>query len=106
MLPSCWRSQQLAKAAWDAGYFDAKVFEVQAPVLGEDDKPTGDTRTVSRDQGLRETTLEGLGQLKTIGEDRSHTADNAWTVDSVHDKIADHFADLQPVVDGFSVPAQ
>ncbi len=71
------RSQQLAKAAWDAGYFDAEVFEVQAPVLGEDGKPTGDTRTVSRDQGLRETTLEGLGQLKTIGEDRSHTAGNS-----------------------------
>ncbi len=34
------------------------------------------------------------------------TADDAWTVDGVHDKIAGHFADLKPVVDGFSVPAQ
>ncbi len=34
------------------------------------------------------------------------TADESWTVDGVHDKIAGHFADLKPVVDGFSVPAQ
>lgn len=71
------RSQQLAKAAWDAGHFDAEVIEVQAPVLGEDGKPTGDTRLVNRDQGLRDTTLEGLSQLKTVGEDRSHTAGNS-----------------------------
>ncbi len=34
------------------------------------------------------------------------TADDCWTVDGVHDKIAGHFAGLKPVVDGFSVPAQ
>lgn len=33
-------------------------------------------------------------------------SEQAWTVDAVHDRISGHFADLQPVVDGFSVPPQ
>ena len=37
---------------------------VEAPVLGDDGAPTGETRTVDRDQGLRETTAEGLAGLK------------------------------------------
>ncbi len=34
-----------------------QVIDVEAPVLGEDGNPSGDTKTVSRDQGMRETTM-------------------------------------------------
>lgn len=70
-------SQRRARAAWDAGHFDREVFSVEAPILGEDGKPTGETRTVSRDQGLRDTTLEGLASLKPVLEGDIHTAGNA-----------------------------
>ncbi len=69
------RSQQLAAAAWEAGRFESQVVPVTVPVLGDDNKPTGDTVTISRDEGLRETTLEKLASLKPVArEDGVHTA--------------------------------
>ena len=69
------RSQRLAAEAWAEGRFDREIVPVTAPVLGEDGQPTGETRVVSRDQGLRETTVEGLARLKPVmGEDGMHTA--------------------------------
>lgn len=59
-------SQRRAKVAWDEGRFDREVVGIEAPVLGEDGQPTGATRLVSRDQGLRDTTLAGLAQLKPL----------------------------------------
>jgi acetyl-CoA C-acetyltransferase len=70
-------SQQRAAQAWAEGRFDREVFAVEAPVLGEDGKPTGETRTVNRDQGLRETTREGLAELKPVMEGNIHTAGNS-----------------------------
>ncbi len=70
-------SQQKAKVAWDEGRFDREVFAVNAPVLGEDGAATGDTKVVNRDQGLRDTTLEGLGQLKPVIEGGIHTPGNS-----------------------------
>ncbi|EOD61425.1 steroid 3-ketoacyl-CoA thiolase [Amycolatopsis vancoresmycina] len=66
-------SQQKAAAAWEAGHFDREVVPVKAPVLS-DGEPTGETRLVARDQGLRETTVEGLARLKPVVEDGIHTA--------------------------------
>jgi acetyl-CoA C-acetyltransferase len=44
-------------------------------VLDADGKPTGEARRVERDEGVRETTLEGLAGLKPTGrEDGVHTA--------------------------------
>ena len=69
------RSQQLAAQAWADGRFEGQITPVQAPILGEDGKPTGDTTTVSRDEGLRETTIEKLANLKAVArEDGVHTA--------------------------------
>lgn len=68
------RSQQLANAAWTAGHFDREVAPVVAPVLGEDGAPTGEKRTVARDEGLRETSLEKLASLKAVEENGVHTA--------------------------------
>ncbi len=68
------RSQQLAKAAQDAGRFDREIFAVEAPVLDEEGKPTGEVQVVTQDQGIRDTNLEALANLKTVLEDGFHTA--------------------------------
>ena len=72
-----YNSQLRAKQAWAEGRFDREVFQVEAPIMGEDGNPTGETRTVSRDQGLRETTMEALAGLKPVMEDTIHTAGNS-----------------------------
>ncbi len=59
-------SQRRAAAAWSEGRYDQQIVEIDAPDLGEDGKPTGSTHHVSRDGGLRETTLEGLAGLKAV----------------------------------------
>ncbi len=68
------RSQQNAARAWAAGYFDREVIGVKAPVLDAEREPTGETATVDRDQGLRETTAEGLARLKPVLDGGLHTA--------------------------------
>ncbi len=67
-------SQQKAKAASDAGHFAAEIFAVKAPVLDAEGKPTGETRVVEVDQGIRDTSMEGLAQLKPVLPDGIHTA--------------------------------
>ena len=47
---------------------------IKAPVLDADRQPTGETRTVDRDQGLRETSIEALARLRPVLEDGVHTA--------------------------------
>ncbi len=68
------RSQQLARAAQEAGHFDREIFAVEAPVLDEEGKPTGEVQVVTQDQGIRDTNLEALANLKTVLEDGYHTA--------------------------------
>jgi acetyl-CoA C-acetyltransferase len=70
-------SQQKAARARDEGRFEREIWPVEAPVLGDDGSPTGDTRKVTRDQGIRASTLEGLAQLKPIVEGGIHTAGNS-----------------------------
>jgi acetyl-CoA C-acetyltransferase len=67
-------SQHKARAAWDEGRFEREVVPVLAPVLDDDGKPTDQTRTVTRDQGLRETSIDGLAGLKPVFEGARHTA--------------------------------
>jgi acetyl-CoA C-acetyltransferase len=70
-------SQQKARIAWDEGRFEREVAPIEAPVIGDDGEPTGETRTISRDQGLRETTKEGLAKLKPVIDDQLITAGNS-----------------------------
>ena len=56
-------SQAKAAVAWAFGYFDREVVPVKA-----------DSELVGRDQGLRETTVEGLAKLKPVMEGGVHTA--------------------------------
>jgi acetyl-CoA C-acetyltransferase len=68
-------SQQKASRAWAEGRFDTQVTTVEAPIVDEEGKPTGETRTVTRDEGLRDTTLEGLANLKPVARENGvHTA--------------------------------
>ena len=69
-------SQQKAARAWEEGRFDREVFSIDAPVVGADG-PTGERQHVQRDQGLRETTPEGLAGLKPVLPDGIHTAGNS-----------------------------
>ena len=66
-------SHSRAIDAWDKGLFP-QVLDIEAPILGEDGQPTGATKTVSRDQGMRETTMESLSGLRILAEDGVHTA--------------------------------
>jgi acetyl-CoA C-acetyltransferase len=68
------RSQQLAATAWREGRFAREVLPVDAPVVGEDGKPTGEMRRIDRDEGIRETSLEKLAALKPVEPDGIHTA--------------------------------
>jgi acetyl-CoA C-acetyltransferase len=74
------RSQTLAKQARDEGRFKAEILPIEAPLLGDDAQPSGETRLVEQDQGIRDTTLEGLGQLKPVQEGGVHTPGNSSQV--------------------------
>jgi acetyl-CoA C-acetyltransferase len=70
-----WQSQCRAAVAWAEGRYEREILPIEAPVLGEDGKPSGQTRRVSRDEGLRETSMEALAGLKPVArEDGVHTA--------------------------------
>ncbi|WP_371628549.1 steroid 3-ketoacyl-CoA thiolase [Streptomyces sp. NBC_00341] len=69
-------SQQKAARAWSEGRFDQQIIEVDAPVTGPEG-PTGETVTVTRDQGLRDTTAEALAALRPVLPDGIHTAGNS-----------------------------
>ena len=69
------QSQARAARAWDEDRYATQIVPVEAPVLDEDGRPTGGTTTVSRDEGLRDTTLESLANLKPSGRENGvHTA--------------------------------
>jgi acetyl-CoA C-acetyltransferase len=67
-------SQDKAIRAWAEGRFDREVVPVEAPVVDASFTPTGETISVTRDQGLRESTVEGLAKLKPVMEGALHTA--------------------------------
>jgi acetyl-CoA C-acetyltransferase len=68
-------SQERAQRAWAEGRFEREVVAVDAPTLADDGTPTGETRRVERDEGLRETSLEKLATLKPVAHENGvHTA--------------------------------
>ncbi len=66
-------SQKKAAVAWQEARFEREVFAVEAPVVGAEG-PTGERNVIKKDQGLRETTAEGLAALKPVLEGGIHTA--------------------------------
>jgi acetyl-CoA C-acetyltransferase len=77
------RSQTLARAAWAEGRFDREIVPVTLP----------DGTVVSRDGGLRETSLAALAGLKPVVEGGVHTAGTS-------SQISDGAAALLLVSDG------
>jgi len=74
------KSQQNAARAWSEGRFEREVAAIDAPALDDQGKPTGETRRVTRDEGLRETSLEKLAALKPVVEGGIHTAGSSSQV--------------------------
>jgi len=74
------QSQQRTAAGYEAGKFDDELVPVTCKRITWD-KETGEQgeaeATVSRDEGLRATTAEGLAGLKTVIEGGTITAGNA-----------------------------
>ncbi|WP_374610797.1 steroid 3-ketoacyl-CoA thiolase [Gordonia sp. (in: high G+C Gram-positive bacteria)] len=68
------RSQRNARKAWDEGRFDREVLSLKAPERTKEGELTGNILDISRDQGLRDTTLESLSALKPVLEGGIHTA--------------------------------
>jgi acetyl-CoA C-acetyltransferase len=70
-----YRSQHVAAEAWQQRRFDTQIVPVEATTVDGAGSPSG-TVTFDRDEGLRDTTLEGLANLRTNREadDAVHTA--------------------------------
>jgi acetyl-CoA C-acetyltransferase len=64
-------SQQKAAKAWEENRFEREISPIDAPQADES------IMTVTRDQGLRETTIEGLAALKPVIEGEFITAGNS-----------------------------
>jgi acetyl-CoA C-acetyltransferase len=64
-------SQQKAAKAWEENRFEREITPIDAPQADES------VMTVTRDQGLRETSLEGLAALKPVIEGEFITAGNS-----------------------------
>jgi acetyl-CoA C-acetyltransferase len=75
------QSQDRAAAAWAEGRFDAQLVPIEAPD-GDDA-----TKLVSRDEGLRETTLETLAGLKPVMQ-RDPAFHTAGTASQISDGAA------------------
>ncbi len=68
-------SQERAARAWDEDRFGTQIIPVEAPAIGEDGEISEETIMISKDEGLRETTMESLAALKPTGrKDGVHTA--------------------------------
>ena len=72
------RSQQLAAQAWAEDRFGTQIVPVTAPDADDEGNLLDTTHEVTRDEGLRDTTLEKLGTLKPVARpDGVHTAGSA-----------------------------
>jgi acetyl-CoA C-acetyltransferase len=73
-------SQRKAAVAVAEDRFAREIVPVEAPIVGEEGprgEHSGERRLVSKDQGPRDTTAEGLAKLKPVLPDGIHTAGNS-----------------------------
>lgn len=73
-------SQQKAIKAWAENRFEREIVPVTAPVLDAEGKETGEKRVVSKDEGLRESSLEKLATLNPVMPGGIHTAGSSSQV--------------------------
>jgi acetyl-CoA C-acetyltransferase len=81
------QSQERAARAWAEDRFSGQVVPVSAPVVDESGAEVA-TATFQRDEGLRETTLDGLAALRTNLKDRRPSFHTAGTSSQVSDGAA------------------
>jgi acetyl-CoA C-acetyltransferase len=67
-------SQDRAAEAWREKRFESQIVSIEAPEIDGEGKPLDTMKRVARDEGLRETTLEGLAGLRTNLPEGIHTA--------------------------------
>ena len=67
-------SQQKAIQAWEEDRFAREIVPIESPVLDKEFKPTGETKVISKDEGLRATSLESLKALNAVPGQEIHTA--------------------------------
>jgi len=73
-------SQKKAAVAMAEDRFAREIVPIEAPIVGEEGprgEHSGDKIVVSKDQGPRDTTAEGLAKLKPVLPDGMHTAGNS-----------------------------
>jgi acetyl-CoA C-acetyltransferase len=70
-------SQEKAAKAVAEGRFEREIMSIEVPVRDGDGNLTGEREVINRDQGPRDTTLEGLAKLKPVMEGGVHTAGNS-----------------------------
>ena len=73
-------SQRKAAVAVAEDRFAREIVPVEAPVVGEEGprgEHSGERLVVTKDQGPRDTTAEGLAKLKPVLPDGMHTAGNS-----------------------------
>ncbi len=71
------RSQEKAAIAQSEGRFENEILPISAPVLNAEGEKTGETLSVSTDQGIRDTNYESLASLNPVLEEGIHTAGNS-----------------------------
>ena len=71
------RSQEKASVARNEGRFENEILPINAPVLDSKGEVTGETLSVSTDQGIRDTNYESLASLNPVIEGGIHTAGNS-----------------------------
>ncbi len=76
-------SQNRAALAWEQNRFGSQIIAIEAPVVDDHGRAVG-TKKITRDEGMRPTTTEGLAQLRTVQPGRvpagRHTAGNSSQV--------------------------
>ncbi|HUZ10985.1 MAG TPA: acetyl-CoA C-acyltransferase [Acidimicrobiales bacterium] len=77
-------SQDRAARAWNEGRFDGQIIPVSAPAVDDTGAVVGN-KVVDRDEGMRETTLDGLANLKPNLRDRSPAFHTAGTSSQISD---------------------
>ena len=73
-------SQEKAIKAWEENRFEREIVPITAPVVDKEGNPTGETHTVTRDEGLRATDMDALGSLNPVPGQDIHTAGSSSQV--------------------------
>jgi acetyl-CoA C-acetyltransferase len=77
-------SQDRAAQAWAEGRYDTQIIPINAPVADDNGIIVG-RKVIDRDEGMRETTLEGLAKLKPNMKERDPAFHTAGTSSQIVD---------------------